>query len=75
MTQKALFILSTISLCCLGIYDAYLLYTYAMDVPFGDTWDLMPLVLSKWMPLLKSLLQFKNYRYLAMHDEFSNSTR
>ena len=40
--SKYIYSFSLFLLIALGLYDIYVLYIYATDVPFWDTWDLMP---------------------------------
>ncbi len=42
MLNKMLLYLSILFFLLILSYDFYLLYEYAFDVPFWDTWDLMP---------------------------------
>lgn len=40
--QRKIFTLSAIILTIFWVYEAVLLYTYATDVPFWDTWEQLP---------------------------------
>ena len=42
MLNKVLLYLSILFFLLIFSYDSYLMYVYAFDVPFWDTWDLMP---------------------------------
>lgn len=41
--EKTLFIIASFILVSLGVYDVLTLNAYATDVPFWDTWDLLPM--------------------------------
>lgn len=42
MVKNKIFSISCLTLGMLIIYDIFLLYKYAFDLPFWDTWDLLP---------------------------------